>query len=93
MLCFTSVVTFSVAQGDYYIYKDVITDVEYECQIKDVDCGIHNAKDEELTPNIDYLDFVIFIFSIFFSSFLTYYNGASFSSENKRITYLIIKNL
>lgn len=89
LLCFTSVVTFSVAQGDYYIYKDVITNVEYECQIKDVDCGIHNAKDEELTPNIDYIDFAIFIFSIFFSSFLTYYNGASFSSENKRITYLI----
>ena len=47
-----------------------------------------NEKEENL-PSIDYFDLFVFIFSIIFSLLFMFFNGASFSSENKRISNLI----
>ena len=49
---------------------------------------IENEIEENL-PSIDYFDLLIFIFSIIFSFLFMFFNGASFSSENKRISKLI----
>ena len=89
LLCFISVVTHRISERDLNLYKSVITDVKCECMDKTIESGIVNLENEELLPEKDYLDFGLFCFSVFFSSFLTYYNGFSYSSENKRITYLI----
>ena len=47
-----------------------------------------NEKEENL-PNFELIDFLIFIFSVLFSILFMFFNGASFSSENTRITKLI----
>ena len=49
---------------------------------------LEHEKEENL-PSIDYLDLLVFIFSIIFSFLFMFFNGASFSSENKRISKLI----
>ena len=56
--------------------------VELNCD--NMDCYDDEKKDE--INNIKYIDFFIFIFSIFLSFFLMFFNGASFYSENTRIT-------
>ena len=47
------------------------------------------SEKEENLPSIDYFDLFVFIFSIIFSLLFMFFNGASFSSENKRISKLI----
>jgi len=59
--------------------------VKLDCEF--MDC-YGNEKEENL-PNIKYIDFLKLILNIIFSSLLLFFNGATFSSENKRITKLI----
>ena len=50
-------------------------------------------KEEENLPNMDYSDLLRFVFSIIFSFLFMFFNGASFSSENKRISKLVTGKL
>ena len=59
--------------------------VELNCD--NMDCYDDEKKDE--INNIKYIDFFIFIFSIFLSFFLMFFNGASYASEKQRISKLI----
>jgi hypothetical protein len=67
LLCFISEITFTINDKELPIYEDVITDIKYKCINETVDCGIPNAKDE--LDNIDYIDFALFCFSVFFFIF------------------------
>ena len=59
--------------------------VKLDCD--SMDC--YDNEKEENVPNIEYKDFFIFVFSVIFSFLFMFFNGASFSSENTRITKLI----
>ena len=49
---------------------------------------LDNEKEENV-PNNDYFEYLLFVFAVIFSILFMFFNGASFSSENTRITKLI----
>lgn len=88
LLSFETSVTFYFNSKDIEILINEITSVEYKCQRDDTNCGVTEDNNSPM-EEIKFLDFIIFCFSVFLSTILTYYNGASFYSENKRIAHLI----
>ena len=44
-----------------------------------------NEKEENV-PNNDYFEYLLFVFAVIFSILFMFFNGASFYSENTRIT-------
>lgn len=88
LLSFGSTSTFYFNSKDAEILINEIKSVEYKCERDDTNCGVSEGDNSPIEEKT-FLDFIIFCSSIFLSSILTYYNGASFYSENKRITHLI----
>ena len=88
LLSFIISVTFYLNSQEAEMLINEIASVEYKCLRDDTNCGVnkeHNSPIEEIT----FLDFIIICSSVFLSNILTYYNGASFYFENKRIAHLI----
>ena len=57
-----------------------------------LDCDSMKCFDnekEENVPNNDYFEYLLFVFAVIFSILFMFFNGASFYSENTRITKLI----
>jgi hypothetical protein len=76
-----------------YIGSNGIVDLVYGTKGVEMDCSKMECSDEEKKQenliNINYIEFLIFCFSTILSSIFTFINGASFSSEKKRISHLI----
>ena len=54
-----------------------------------LDCDSMKCFDnekEENVPNNDYFEYLLFVFAVIFSILFMFFNGASFYSENTRIT-------
>ena len=45
-----------------------------------------DKEKEENVPNNDYFEYLLFVFAVIFSILFMFFNGASFYSENTRIT-------
>ena len=76
-----------------YIGSTGTVDLVYGTKGVELDCRYMECSDEEKKQenlvDINYIELLIFCFSTILSSIFTFINGASFSSDKKRISHLI----